>query len=365
MQLNLFTPIDIGSIHLENRIVMAPMTRTRAQEDGTPTLMNALYYAQRASAGLIISEAVEISPDTHGIIRAPGIYTDDHIKGWNVITDNVHKEGGKIFLQLWHGGRVSHSDLLNGNLPAAPSPIAANGKIFTPQGWKEFETPRSLSKNEITQIVHDFKQAAQNAYSAGADGIELHGAFGYLVDQFLQSGTNQRHDDYGGSVQNRCRFLFEVIDALCDVWTPDRIGVKLSPSNRYYGMVDQNAYETFSYAIKGLDKAGIAYVHMMEPNENDFAAGNIQIKETTRTFRPMFNNLMITNGGYDKKGATRMIDKNYADMVSFGKLFIANPDLPNRFYHDYPLANWDQSSFYGEGEKGYTDYLPYKQAVVA
>jgi N-ethylmaleimide reductase len=342
---------------LPNRIVMAPMTRTRSGDDGVPNELNALYYEQRASAGLIVTECTEISPQSHGILRAPGIYNERQIQGWRQVTRPVHERGGHIFQQVWHCGRVSHPELLGGELPVAPSAVAPEGKIFVPgREFVDFVTPRALETGEIPGIIEDFGRAGRNALAAGFDGVELHAAFGYLVDQFLQDKTNLRNDGYCGTTAKRVRFLIEVVEALIEACGADRVGVKLSPSNRFYGMFDSDAAETFGYAIKEMNRLQIAYLHLMEPTANDLAKGDVQIAEVTRVFRPQFDGILISNGGYDKDAANRALSENLADLISFGKPYVSNPDLVQRFKHNAPIAPWDQSTFYGIGAGGYTDY---------
>ncbi|MBD2501815.1 alkene reductase [Anabaena azotica] len=356
--INLFLPIQLGRYKLPNRIVMAPMTRLRAV-GSIPTPLMAEYYAQRATAGLIVTECTMISPLSNGYINCPGIYSPEQVVAWRQVTDAVHAKGGRIFLQLWHSGRVAHSSLLNGELPVAPSAIAATGTIHTPIGKVTLETPRALETEEIPQIVEQFRQNAENALNAGFDGVELHGAFGYLIDQFLQDGSNQRTDQYGGAIENRARFLLEVVEAVCGVWEGDRVGIKLSPSNTFYGMQDSNAKDTFSYVIEQLNQFQLAYIHLMEPNEQDLATRDV-INPVISTFRSFYQGLIITNGGYDKSQGNQILATGEADLVSFGKLFIANPDLPERFAIDAPLNSPNLATFYGrEGQdldKGYTDY---------
>jgi N-ethylmaleimide reductase len=336
---------------------MAPMTRTRAGPGGAPTALMAEYYAQRATAGLIVTECTAVSAQSAGILRAPGAYDAAQVEGWRPVVDAVHGAGGRIFLQIWHCGRVSHPDLQpGGEPPVAPSALAAEGEIFTPSGRKPFPVPRALATGEVAPIVEAFGTAAANALRAGFDGVELHGAFGYLPDQFLQDGTNQRTDRYGGSAANRARFLFEVVEAIVGAAGADRVGVKLSPSNRFYGMHDSDALTTFGHAVRGLDGMGVAYVHIMEPNEKDLAGGTVQIRETTKAFRPMFRGAVISNGGYDRDKAEAALSDGTADLVSFGQLFVANPDLPARLRQDGPFNPADPATFYGEGAKGYTDY---------
>lgn len=356
MTVNLFSSFQLGSIGLPNRMVMAPMTRTRASEAGVIKPIAAKYYSERASAGLIITECTRVSEEAHGIYCAPGIYTAEHIAAWRAVTDAVHAAGGRIFLQLWHAGRTGHSSIRGGELPLAPSAIAAEGKAKTPQGPKDYEVPRALETGDIPRVVEDFRAGAKNALEAGFDGVELHGAFGYLVDEFLQDSSNQRTDRYGGSPANRCRFALEIIQAMVDVWGAERVGIKISPSTRVNGMIDSDPLATFGHLVRELDRIGIAYVHMMEPNEADLKTGTVKIQEPTKTFRPMFERAVISNVGYTKESANAVIAAGTADLVSFGKLFLANPDLPYRFAQSAPLNSWDFTTFYGADEKGYTDY---------
>jgi N-ethylmaleimide reductase len=356
--INLFSPIQLGRYTLPNRIVMAPMTRLRAV-GSIPTKLMAEYYAQRASAGLIITECTMVSPLSNGYMNCPGIYSPEQIRGWQQVTDAVHAKGGKIFLQLWHSGRVAHSSLINGELPVAPSAIAAIGAVHSPSGKVNLETPRALETAEIPPIVEQFRQGAENAMKAGFDGVELHGAFGYLIDQFLQDGSNHRTDKYGGSIENRARFLLEVVEAVCSVCQGNRVGIKLSPSNTFYGIQDSNSQATFSYVIEQLNRFQLAYIHLMEPNEQDLATRDV-INPVISTFRPLYQGLIITNGGYDKSPGNQILATGEADLVSFGRLFIANPDLPQRFAIDAPLNSLNSATFYGKGEQdleqGYTDY---------
>lgn len=297
--INLFSPVKLGAYTLPNRMVMAPMTRLRAI-DTIPQPLMATYYNQRASAGLIITECTMVSPLSYGYINCPGIYSPEQVAGWKAIADAVHAQGGRIFLQLWHSGRISHPSLLGGKLPVAPSAIAGTGTLHTPEGKRLLETPRALETHEIPEIVEQFRKGAENAMTAGFDGIELHGAFGYLIDQFLQDGSNQRTDEYGGSIENRAKFLLEVVAAVASVWGADRVGIKLSPSNTFYGMYDSNPQATFSYVLNALNRFNLAYVHLMEPNEVDLATRDV-LHPVTRLFRPIYQGTLITNGGYDKE----------------------------------------------------------------
>jgi len=353
-QSNLFSPVKLGSYRLPNRMVMAPMTRLRAI-DSIPNSLMATYYAQRASAGLIVTECTMVSPLSLGYMNCPGIYLPEQVEGWRLVTSAVHERGGRIFLQLWHSGRISHSALLGGELPVAPSAIAAPGEIHTPEGKRPMETPRALETHEIPEILDQFRQGAENALAAGFDGVELHGAFGYLIDQFLQDGTNQRTDEYGGSIENRARFLLEVVEAVASVWGANRVGIKLSLSNTHYGMHDSNPQATFSYAIDALNRFGLAYLHLMEPDETDLATRDV-LNPVTPYFRPIFKGTLMTNGGYNLPKADSILASGDADLVSFGKLFLANPDLPKRFELNAELNTPDPSMFYSPGEKGYTDY---------
>lgn len=354
----LFSPVKLGPYTLPNRIVMAPMTRLRA-DDTVPTITMAQYYAQRATAGLIITECTMVSPLSRGYMNCPGIYSTEQMEGWKLVTDAVHVKSGKIFLQLWHSGRISHPALLDGELPVAPSAIAPEAQLHTPIGKVNLETPRALETNEIPEIVEQFRQGAENAIAAGFDGVELHGAFGYLIDQFLQDGSNQRTDEYGGSVENRARFVLEVVEAVTGVWGGDRVGIKLSPSNTFYGMSDSNPQATFGYLIDALNRFDLAYVHLMEPNEVDLATGDV-INPVTPVFRPLYEGTIVTNGGYDKIKGNAAIASRDADLVSFGKLFLANPDLLQRFEQNAPLNEPNPRTFYGRGDEnaevGYTDY---------
>lgn len=355
---NLFSPVQLGAYTLPNRIVMAPMTRLRAVNSIANSLM-ATYYAQRASAGLIISECTMVSPLSNGYMNCPGIYSSEQVEGWKQVTEAVHAKGGKIFLQLWHSGRISHPSLLNGEFPVAPSAIAPVGTLHTPIGKVNIDTPRALETEEIPEIVAQFRKGAENAMKAGFDGVELHGAFGYLIDQFLQDGSNQRSDIYGGSIENRARFLLEVMDAVTGVWGSDRVGIKLSPSNTFYGMQDSNPKATFTYVIDALNRYSLAYIHLMEPNEQDLATREV-LNPVLPIFRPIYKGTIISNGGYDKSKANTVIAAGDADLVSFGKLFISNPDLPQRFAADAELNAPNPRTFYGMGdnnlEQGYTDY---------
>ena len=358
-QTDLFSSVELGSQTLSNRVVMAPMTRLRA--DGTvPTELMATYYAQRANAGLIVSECTMVSPMSNGYMNCPGIYSTEQVEGWKLITKAVHDRDGKIFLQLWHSGRVAHPSLLDGELPVAPSAIAGSGTLHTPAGKVELETPRALETAEIAGIIEQFRAGAKNAKKAGFDGVELHGAFGYLIDQFLQDVSNQRSDKYGGSIANRARFLLEIVEAVTEVWESDRVGIKLSPSNTFYGMGDNDAKATFSYVINALNDFHLAYIHLMEPSPQDLEHGDV-INPVLPEFRSLYRGAIITNGGYDKDRGNEVVAKEEAQLVSYGRPHIANPDLVQRFKADAQLNEPNPKTFYGRGddenaEVGYTDY---------
>ncbi|HEY9833057.1 MAG TPA: alkene reductase [Stenomitos sp.] len=360
MDINLLSPYKLGNLELANRLVMAPLTRNRAGKGNVPGPLNATYYAQRASGGLIITEASQVSPQGQGYPSTPGIHSSEQVEGWKLVTDAVHQKGGRIFLQLWHVGRISHPDLQpDGALPVAPSAIAPKGEAATYEGMKPFVTPRALETSEIPEIIEQYRQGAKNALQAGFDGVEVHGANGYLLDQFLRDGTNQRTDEYGGSLENRARLLLEVTEAVTEVWGGDRVGVRLSPSGTFNDMHDSDPLSTFSYATEALNRFGLAYLHIIEVNESDLRHGGTEVP--TRVLRDHFAGTLMVNGGYNWDRSNTALTKGEADLVSFGTLFLANPDLPQRFAANAPLNQPDPTTFYGGGEKGYTDY-PFWQA---
>jgi len=352
---DLFDPFDLHGLKLPNRILMSAMTRTRATEDDVPTALMGEYYAQRASAGLIVTECTQVSDQGHGVIRAPGIHRADQVAGWRKVTEAVHAAGGRIYGQVWHCGRVAHPDMRGGEPPVGPSPIPATGDFFLPTGRVEFPVPRELRIDEIPGIVADFAQATRNARDAGFDGVELHGANGYLLDQFLQDGSNQRLDAYGGPIENRARLMLETTRAMIDAWSADRVGVRLSPSSRLYGVDDSAKLGTFGFVIRALDALGVGYLCLLEPNAKDAERG-VQIRNVAETFRPMTTAPIIVNTGFDKARANAVLAKGDADLVAFGVPYIANPDLVERFRVDAPLNKPDPSLFYGVGAEGYTDY---------
>lgn len=351
----LFSPITLGALQLPHRIIMAPLTRSRAGSNLAPGEMNATYYAQRASAALIITEATHFSAQGVGYPFTPGIETPEQIAGWRRVTDEVHARGGRIFLQLWHVGRISHSSMQpNGELPVAPSAIAAEGELFTYAGMQKFAAPRALETNEITGIVAGFRQGAINAQAAGFDGIEIHGANGYLLDQFLEDNTNQRTDGYGGRIENRARLLLEVTEAVTDVWGGDRVGVRLSPGGTFNTMNDSDPAQTFGYVARELNRFGLAYLHIVEPA--DGISVNGARVSAIKHLRSIFEGKIVAAGGFDKQKAETALARGDADAIAFGKLFIANPDLPERFRTNAPLNPPDTASFYGGDARGYVDY---------
>ena len=354
----LTTSVRLGPYELPNRIIMAPLTRSRAGAGNVPQSMNVEYYAQRASAGLIISEATQVSPQGVGYPSTPGIHTREQVKGWKKVTDAVHRRHGRIFLQLWHVGRISHPTLqTNGALPVAPSAIRPEGEAYTYQGRQPFVTPRALGTEEIPGIIEQYRVAAQNALEAGFDGVEIHAANGYLLDQFLRDGTNHRTDAYGGSVENRARLLLEITEAVTNVWGADRVGVRISPVHTFNSMYDSHPHLTFGYVAKQLNQFGLAYLHVVGARYGDgaYPVNSVQPFDE-RKLRNAFKGTYIANAGYDRDRALAALEAGEADLIAFGALFIANPDLPWRLALNAPLNVPDVSTFYGGDEKGYTDY---------
>jgi N-ethylmaleimide reductase len=351
MALGLFSPVTLGNISLNNRMVMAPLTRNRAGEGGVPQDLNATYYAQRASAGLIITEATPISAMAHGYPALPGIYNDAQVAGWKKVVDAVHAKGGKIVLQLWHVGRISHPSLLNGALPVAPSAIKPAGQAFTYAGLQDYVTPRALDASELPAIVQDYVHATKCALKAGFDGVEIHSANGYLLDQFLRDGSNKRTDNYGGSYENRARLLMQVTQAVVNVAGADKVGIRISPVNPFNDMHDSNPQALFNYVADSLNQFNLAYLHVLEGDVSGTAI-NFDFKE----LRKHFKNAYMANLGYDKARGNAAIASGHADVIAFGVPFLANPDLVVRYKTDAPLNMADQNTFYGGTEKGYTDY---------
>lgn len=354
---NLFTPIQLGDLALANRIVMAPLTRNRAGDANAPQDINVEYYRQRASAGLIISEGSQISAQAVGYPRTPGIHSAAQVAGWKRVTDAVHEQGGRIFIQLWHTGRISHTSLQpNRSLPVAPSALKAAGQAVTFEGMQDFETPRALATDEVPGIAVDYASAAQRAKEAGFDGVEIHAANGYLLDQFLRDGTNQRQDCYGGDIANRMRLLLDVVDKVVEFWGEHRVGVRLSPENSFNDIKDSQPQQTFNAIARKLSDFPLAYLHVLE---GDMMTGERHVDYVE--LRNCFNGYYMTNNGYGLESGNSAIEQGQADMVAYGKLFIANPDLPERFAKNLPLNEPDQATFYGGDEHGYIDYPAYRR----
>ncbi len=355
----LFSPYRLGDLELPNRVVMAPMTRNRAA--GTvPNDLIARYYVQRASAGLIVSEGTQVSSRGQGYQDTPGIHSDDQRAGWRRVTDAVRGAGGRIFAQLWHVGRVSHS-YYHGQEPVAPSAIAPLGKAYTPQGMFPYETPHALTTDEVGEVVEQFRRAAAAAREAGFDGVEIHGANGYLVDQFLQSGSNRRTDRYGGSLQNRLRFLREVTEAVIGEWSNGRVGVRLSPGGTSNGVHDEDPVATFGAAVEALNDYPLAYLHLLEGPVGG-AGPEGQRESATALLRPVFRGTLISTGNYEPETAARTVAAEKADLIGFGRLFIANPDLPERIKRGAVFNEPRRDTFYSEGAEGYVDYPLLKTA---
>ena len=352
----------LGDLDLPNRIVMAPMTRSRAIDGNVPSPLAVTYYTQRASTGLLVTEGTQVSPRGVGYIRTPGIHSSEQVAGWRAITDAVHRAGGRIFAQLWHVGRVSHPDFHGGALPIAPSAIAADGEAFTVNGRQTLGVPRALTLEEIPGVVDEFRRAARNARDAGFDGVELHGANGYLLDQFLRDGANTRVDQYGGDVANRARFPLEVVDAVADVWGPGRVGYKISPRFSMLGMSDSAPIETFSHLADALGRRGLLYLHIAEPLNATSAPGDGP--RVTPILRGIFGGTVIVNGGYDLESANAAVASGETDLVAFGTKLLANPDLAERFRRGAPLNAPQAATFYAGEERGYIDY-PNLEAVGA
>lgn len=346
----LFNAINVGDISLPNRFVMAPLTRCRAV-DHQPNALMAEYYSQRASAGLLITECTMVTPNTSAFGNDPGIYSAEQVEGWKLTTDAVHKAGGRIFMQIWHAGRAAHPLLNNGTEAVGPSAIAINDEVHTPEGKKPYSVPRALSKTEIAAIVDDFRKAAANAIAAGFDGVEIHGANGYLIDQFLRDGANQRTDEYGGSLENRARFLTEILDAVTAEIGSGRVGLRLSPLNSFNDMRDSDPLAWTEYLAKHLNRFNLAYLHLMRA---DFFG--VQQADVVSIAREHYQGHLMLNMGYSADEAAQVISNKQADSVAFGTGFLANPDLPARVQAGAELNTPDQNTFYSAGAEGYTDY---------
>jgi N-ethylmaleimide reductase len=371
---HLFSPLKVGPYQLKHRVVMAPLTRLRAAKPSlAPRLMNAEYYAQRATpGGLIIAEASPVLNTAFGHAGVPGIYTDAQIAGWREVVNAVHAKGATIFLQLWHVGRVSHSSFQPGGaLPVAPSAVAIppDLKAATADGkGGPYETPRALETSEVEGIVAAFKQAAKNALAAGFDGVEIHGANGYLIEQFLQSRSNLRTDRYGGSIENRVRFLLEVTQGAIDVWGANRVGVRLSPYGIANGSGEAEPMPLYTHAIEQLNRLGLAYLHFIEPRSSGAGRAEVNwqnVPSAMVLYRPIWKGVLITAGGFTGETAEAAIAEGHADAIAFGRIFISNPDLPQRLQHGFPLTLYNRATFYSGEEKGYTDYPVYDQLAPA
>lgn len=355
MKNTLQTPLQLGPILLSNRIIMAPLTRGRAGESRIPNDLMKTYYTQRATAGLIITEATAISEDGYGWVGAPAMYNDNQQQGWQKITRSVHDAGGRIFLQLWHMGRVSHPDFLNGRSPVGPSPIAADGMAVTPQGKKPYVVPQALTEKDMRELIKKYAEATERSLEAGFDGVEIHSANGYLLDQFLRDGSNQREDEYGGSIENRLRFPLQVVDAVIRIASKERVGLRISPANPFNDMRDSDPRELFTCYATELAKRGLVYLHVLEalPGHFLYAEG---VEPVLKHIRKAFPGTLIANGGYQLENSNELLDGNEADAVAFGTLFIANPDLVERFRRGAPLNVPEMATFYTAGPEGYTDY---------
>ena len=359
---DLFTPIHIGAFDAPHRVLMAPLTRSRSSQPGdVPNALMAEYYAQRASAGLIVSEATQVSPQGKGYAFTPGIHSDAQVDEWRLVTNAVHEAGGRIVLQLWHVGRISHVDLQpDGAAPVAPSALRAESSTYisADSGMVPVSEPRALATDEIPGVVAQFRDAAQRAKDAGFDGVEIHGANGYLLDQFTRDGTNQRTDAYGGSTENRVRFGLEVAAAVCDVWTPDRVGYRVSPTGEFNDIRDSDPKVTFGLLAKGLGDLGLCYLHVVET-----FAGSPRDDDMIDALRAAFPNTYIANGAYTRELADERIAAGRADAVAFGEAFLANPDLPERLRTGAPLNEPDRDTYYGGDARGYTDYPTLEQTT--
>jgi N-ethylmaleimide reductase len=360
----LLTPYKLGDVQLQNRMVMAPMTRSRCNnKDHVPTALQVEYYQQRATAGLIITEGAPISKQAVGYVNIPGIYTKAQVKGWKAVTEAVQKIGGKIFIQLWHVGSISHPDFHHGALPLAPSALNPNSKSFTPKGFKDSVTPKEMTLEDIKNTVEDFKNAAINAKEAGFDGLEIHSSNGYLFHQFFNNSSNIRTDQYGGSIENRARFFFEVLNEVGKVFPMNRIGVRFNPSmhNAHGIIVDKETIPLFEYVIKELNNYPLAYVHLSEPF-TDVSKVKYAVQHIAKHFRPLYKGTLIINNQFDQTKGNQVIEDGLADLVAFGKLFISNPDLVKRFENNFPISAWEVNTFYADvGANGYTDYPNYTE----
>ncbi len=352
----LFTPVTLGAITAANRMAMAPLTRNRADNDtGEVGEMHVDYYRQRAGAGVIITEATQISAEGKGYIQTPGIHTDGQVAAWRKVTDAVHEAGGKIVVQLWHVGRISHTSVQpDGQSPVAPSAVNAGVKTFTANGFEATSDPRALETSEIPRLIGDYVHAAEMAMKAGFDGVEVHAANGYLLDQFLKTGANQRTDDYGGSLENRTRLVLEVMEAVAKAIGGDRTGIRLSPFSPANGISDAHPQETFSHVIKGLNRFGLAYLHMVEGSTG--GSRTLDDGQSIDALRALFDGPYMANNGYDREMSLKATESGHAEMIAIGRPFIANPDLVERYKKDAPLNDGNSDTYYGGGREGLTDY---------
>lgn len=363
MNASLFSALDLGALHLSHRVVMAPVTRMRAEVPShAPGEAAPLYYSQRASqGGLIISEASQVSQQGQGVPASPGIYTDAQVQAWRRVTDAVHDKGGQIVLQLWHVGRISHrSHQANGELPVAPSAVAPDGQAMTSDFSRTpFEIPRALRTDELPDIVDDYRRAARHAHAAGFDGVEIHAANGYLLEQFLQSKSNHRDDDYGGSIANRCRLPIEVTQAVIDVLGADRVGIRLSPFGIANDSGEEEPMPLYAHLVEQLNPLGLAYLHLIEPRASGAGQKEVNhenVPSACELFRPLWRGGLITAGNFTRATAVAAVEAGYADAIAFGRYFISNPDLPRRLAENLPLTPYNRATFYGGGNHGYIDY---------
>lgn len=359
----LFDGVTLGDLTLPNRVVMAPMTRGRAGEGQIANALMAEYYAQRADAGLIVTEGTAISPQGYGWVGSPGIYTDAQASGWRLVTDAVHRAGGRVFLQLWHTGRVSHPDFQGGKAPVGPSAVMAGGHVHTPSGKKSYVTPRAMTQEEIASTVRDYATATKLAREAAFDGVEIHAAYGYLIDQFIRDGSNHRTDAYGGTVQKRLRFLLEVTEAVARAWSPGRVGVRLSPTSDLNDMRDGNPNDTFVRATAELGRFDLAYLHIIENRTRDKSAPSDS--QIAPAMRAHFRGPFILNGGYDAMTGARAVRDGESDLIAYARWFLANPDLVTRFRLGASLNRPDPATFYSAGAAGYTDYPVLDSSLVS
>lgn len=358
--MKLLEATQVGDSAVQNRVFMAPLTRSRADNpEYKPTDIHATYYAQRAGAGLIVTEATVISEQGRGYVNTPGIYSQAQVEGWKKVTDAIHAKGGKVYVQLWHVGRVSHPDFHGGDLPVAPSALNPEIDVFTTNGMTKTVTPRALEVDEIKAIVQDYKKAGENALAAGFDGVEVHGANGYLLQQFFNGSSNKRTDQYGGSDENKARILIEVLDALLEIMPASKIGVRFSPMTNGTGgiEVDQQTAGTYDYIVEKMNSYNLAYLHFLRQNQ-DLLYG---VKDVIGHYRKIYKGFLIANAGYDLESGNYEVESGRADAVAYGRPYISNPDLVARFKHGWPLAEPDQDTFYSGGEKGFIDYPTYEK----